>query len=184
VLLAVGLFSGASYGVVFLPRPKTDMKRLLAWSSIENLGIVFNRQSGLPSYFTAWECTRLGALALIARALSQPQSCVHQEPFLFLGTGRGSAFDRMNANLGRLGGTDPSHARGSPGSPSSVRWPWAGPAAPQTASFSEWLLLQAFLFAHEVPRSFIKHDAAPRGCARRACLPRLAALRHGEVSSA
>src|SRR5579872_5226694 len=39
VLLAVGLFS-ALYGVVFAAA-QTDMKRLLAWSSIENLGVIF-----------------------------------------------------------------------------------------------------------------------------------------------
>ena len=39
MLLAVGLFS-ALYGVVFAA-VQTDMKRLLAWSSIENLGIIF-----------------------------------------------------------------------------------------------------------------------------------------------
>src|SRR5260370_22158971 len=39
VLLAIGLFS-ALYGVVFAA-VQTDMKRLRAWSSFENLGIIF-----------------------------------------------------------------------------------------------------------------------------------------------
>jgi len=55
VLLAIGLFS-ALYGVVFAAA-QTDMKRLLAWSSIENLGIIITG-IGLRSYFTAWECMR------------------------------------------------------------------------------------------------------------------------------
>ena len=37
--LALGLFS-ALYGVVFAAA-QTDMKRLLAYSSIENIGIIF-----------------------------------------------------------------------------------------------------------------------------------------------
>jgi hydrogenase-4 component B len=148
VLLAVGLFS-AVYGVVFAAA-QTDMKRLLAWSSIENLGIIVTG-IGLAIVFHGVGMHPLAALALIA-ALYHSLNHAFIKSLLFLGTGA-VLHSTGERNLGRLGGL-------------IHRMPWVawltlvGALAmaglpPLNGFVSEWLLLQAFLFAHEVPRSFI-----------------------------
>jgi len=148
VLLAVGLFS-ALYGVAFAA-VQTDMKRLLAWSSIENLGIVFGA-IGLGIVFRGVGMNSLAALALIA-ALYHSLNHAFMKSLLFLGTGA-VLHSTGERNLGRLGGL-------------IHRMPWVawltlvGALAmaglpPLNGFVSEWLLLQAFLFAHEVPRSFV-----------------------------
>jgi formate hydrogenlyase subunit 3/multisubunit Na+/H+ antiporter MnhD subunit len=147
-LLAVGLFS-ALYGVVFAAA-QTDMKRLLAWSSIENLGIIFTG-IGLAVVFHGVGMHSLAALALIA-ALYHSLNHAFIKSLLFLGTGA-VLHSTGERNLGRLGGL-------------IHRMPWVawltliGALAmaglpPLNGFVSEWLLLQAFLFAHEVPHSFI-----------------------------
>jgi len=83
VLLAIGLFS-ALYGVVFAAA-QTDMKRLLAWSSIENLGIIITG-IGLAIVFHGVGMHALGALALIA-ALYHSLNHAFIKSLLFLGTG-------------------------------------------------------------------------------------------------
>src|SRR5882757_1704528 len=148
VLLAIGLFS-ALYGVVFAAA-QTDMKRLLAWSSIENLGIIFTG-IGLAVVFHGVGMPSLSALALIA-ALYHSLNHAFMKSLLFLGTGA-VLHSTGERNLGRLGGL-------------IHRMPWVawltlvGALAmaglpPLNGFVSEWLLLQAFLFAHEVPRTFI-----------------------------
>jgi formate hydrogenlyase subunit 3/multisubunit Na+/H+ antiporter MnhD subunit len=148
VLLAIGLFS-ALYGVVFAA-VQTDMKRLLAWSSIENLGIIFTG-IGLAVVFHGVGMNSLGALALIA-ALYHSLNHAFMKSLLFLGTGA-VLHSTGERNLGRLGGL-------------IHRMPWVawltlvGALAmaglpPLNGFVSEWLLLQAFLFSHEVPRSFV-----------------------------
>jgi formate hydrogenlyase subunit 3/multisubunit Na+/H+ antiporter MnhD subunit len=148
VLLVVGLFS-ALYGVVFAT-VQTDMKRLLAWSSIENLGIIFTG-IGLAVVFHGVGMNSLGALALIA-ALYHSLNHAFIKSLLFLGTGA-VLHSTGERNLGRLGGL-------------IHRMPWVawltliGALAmaglpPLNGFVSEWLLLQAFLFAHEVPRTFV-----------------------------
>jgi formate hydrogenlyase subunit 3/multisubunit Na+/H+ antiporter MnhD subunit len=147
-LLAIGLFS-ALYGVVFAAA-QTDMKRLLAWSSIENLGIIFTG-IGLAVVFHGVGMNALGALALIA-ALYHSLNHAFMKSLLFLGTGA-VLHSTGERNLGRLGGL-------------IHRMPWVawltliGALAmaglpPLNGFVSEWLLLQAFLFAHEVPRTFV-----------------------------
>ena len=148
VLLAVGLFS-ALYGVTFAA-VQTDMKRLLAWSSIENLGIVF-AAVGLGVVFHGVGMNSLAALALIA-ALYHGLNHAFMKSLLFLGTGA-VLHSTGERNLGRLGGL--IHPM-----------PWVawltliGTLAmaglpPLNGFVSEWLLLQSFLFAHEVPRTFV-----------------------------
>src|SRR5215472_10018560 len=148
VALAVGLFS-ALYGVVFAAA-QTDMKRLLAWSSIENLGIIFTAL-GLAIVFHGVGMPGLAALALIA-ALYHALNHSYMKSLLFCGTGA-VLHSTGERNLGRLGGL-------------IHRMPWVawltliGALAlaglpPLNGFVSEWLLLQAFLFAHEVPRTFV-----------------------------
>jgi formate hydrogenlyase subunit 3/multisubunit Na+/H+ antiporter MnhD subunit len=148
VALGLGLFS-AFYGVVFAA-VQTDMKRLLAYSSIENLGIIFTGL-GLAIVFHGVGMPSLEALALIA-LLYHSLNHAFIKSLLFLGTGA-VLHSTGERNLGRLGGL-------------IHRMPWVawltliGALAmaglpPLNGFVSEWLLLQAFLFAHEVPRSFV-----------------------------
>jgi hydrogenase-4 component B len=148
VPVGVGLFS-ALYGVVFAA-VQTDMKRLLAYSSIENIGIIFTGL-GLSIVFGGLNMPALAALALIA-ALYHSLNHAFMKSLLFVGTGA-VLHSTGQRNLGRLGGL-------------IHRMPWVawltliGALAmaglpPLNGFVSEWLLLQAFLFAHEVPASFV-----------------------------
>ena len=148
VALGFGLFS-AFYGVVFAA-VQTDMKRLLAWSSIENIGIIF-AAIGITIVFHALGMSALAALSLIA-ALYHCVNHAFMKSLLFLGTGA-VLHATGERNLGRLGGL-------------IHRMPWVawltlvGALAiaglpPLNGFVSEWLLLQAFLFADSVPRPFI-----------------------------
>ena len=145
---SLGLFT-AIYGVVFAAA-QTDMKRLLAFSSIENIGILFTGV-GLAIVFLGVGMTTLAALALIA-VLYHAINHAFMKSLLFLGTGS-VLHATGERNLGRLGGL-------------IHRMPWVawltlvGALAiaglpPLNGFVSEWLLLQAFLSAHEVPRSFV-----------------------------
>lgn len=148
VPIVFGLFT-AIYGVVFAAA-QTDMKRLLAFSSIENVGILFTGV-GLAIVFLGVGMNTLAALALIA-VLYHAINHAFMKSLLFLGTGS-VLHATGERNLGRLGGL-------------IHRMPWVawltlvGALAiaglpPLNGFVSEWLLLQAFLSAHEVPRSFV-----------------------------
>ena len=148
VALALGLFS-AFYGVIFAA-VQTDMKRLLAWSSIENIGVIFTG-FGLTIVFQALGMGALAALALVATLYHCLNHAV-MKSLLFLGTGA-VLHATGQRNLGRLGGL-------------IHRMPWVawltlvGVLAiaglpPLNGFVSEWLLLQSFLFTDEVPRPFV-----------------------------
>jgi formate hydrogenlyase subunit 3/multisubunit Na+/H+ antiporter MnhD subunit len=148
VALSLGLFS-ALYGVVFAAA-QTDMKRLLAWSSIENVGIIFTGL-GLAIVFHGVGMSGLAALALIA-VLYHALNHSYMKSLLFCGTGA-VLHSTGERNLGRLGGL-------------IHRMPWVAWLSligilalaglpPLNGFVSEWLLLQAFLFAHQVPETFI-----------------------------
>ncbi len=146
--LALGLFS-AVFGVVFAAA-QTDMKRLLAYSSIENIGIVFTG-IGLAIIFHAFHMDGLAALAFVA-TLYHCLTHAFSKSLLFLGTGSVLHATRERS-LGKLGGL-------------IHRMPWVawltlvGTLAiaglpPLSGFVSEWLLLQAFLFTQNLPHSFI-----------------------------
>ncbi len=148
VAMALGLFS-AVYGVVFAAA-QTDMKRLLAFSSIENIGLLF-AGFGLALVFRSAGMSAPAALALIA-VLYHAVNHAFMKGLLFVGTGA-VLHATGQRNLGRLGGL-------------IHRMPWvAWPVLigalsiaglpPLNGFVSEWLLLQAFLSAHEVPRLFL-----------------------------
>lgn len=148
VPMALGLFS-ALYGVVFAA-VQTDMKRLLAFSSIENIGLLFTAL-GLALVFHAAGMSTPAALALIA-LLYHALNHSFMKSLLFVGTGA-VLHATGQRNLGKLGGL-------------IHRMPWVawttliGALAiaglpPLNGFVSEWLLLQAFLSAHEVPRLFL-----------------------------
>jgi hydrogenase-4 component B len=146
--LSLGLFS-ALYGAVFAAA-QTDMKRLLAYSSIENIGIVFTGL-GLAIVFAGVGMRAAAALTLIA-VMYHAMNHAFMKSLLFLGTGA-VLHATGERNLGRLGGL-------------IHRMPWVawmtlvGALAiaglpPLNGFVSEWLLLQSFLFAHTVPHPFI-----------------------------
>jgi hydrogenase-4 component B len=146
--LAAGLLT-ALYGVVFAA-VQTDMKRLLAYSSIENVGLIFIG-IGLGVVFFGVGMPALAALALLA-TLYHSLNHAAMKSLLFLGTGS-VLHATGQRNLGRLGGL-------------IHRMPWVagltliGALAlaglpPLNGFVSEWLLLQSFLFADEIPRAFV-----------------------------
>jgi hydrogenase-4 component B len=144
VLLALGLAT-ALFGVVFAA-VQVDMKRLLAYSSIENIGLIF-AAIGLTLIFAAYRMDALAALALTA-ALYHVASHALFKSLLFLGTGS-VLHATGERNLGRLGGL----IRSMPW----VAWVTlvgvlASAGLPPLGGFvSEWLLLQSFLFTPGLP---------------------------------
>ncbi|CAN7760410.1 hydrogenase 4 subunit B [Variovorax sp. LjRoot84] len=144
LLLAVGL-STALFGVIFAA-VQTDMKRLLAYSSIENMGLLFVGM-GLTLIFSAYGMKPMAALALTA-SLYHVASHAFFKSLLFLGTGS-VLHATSERSLGKLGGL--------------IRtMPWVAwltllgvltsAGLPPLGGFvSEWLLLQSFLFTPGLP---------------------------------
>lgn len=144
LLLAVGLAT-ALFGVVFASI-QTDMKRLLAYSSIENMGLLFVGM-GLTLIFSSFDMLPMAALSLTA-TLYHVASHACFKSLLFLSTGC-VLHATSERNLGKLGGL----IRGMPW----VGWltlvgVLASAGLPPLGGFvSEWLLLQSFLFAPGLP---------------------------------
>jgi formate hydrogenlyase subunit 3/multisubunit Na+/H+ antiporter MnhD subunit len=148
LLLALGLFS-ALFGAIFAA-VQTDMKRLLAYSSIENMGLIFTG-IGLSILFETCNLRLFAALALSAALIH----CLNHALFkslLFLATGSVLHATRQRS-LGKLGGL-------------IRRMPWVATLAligtlsiaglpPLNGFVSEWLLLQSFLFTPQLPYAFI-----------------------------
>jgi hydrogenase-4 component B len=148
IALVLGLAT-ALFGVLFAT-VQTDMKRLLAYSSIENIGIIV-AGIGLAILFKTYGKTLLAAIALTA-ALYHALNHAFFKSLLFLATGS-VLHATKERSLGKLGGL-------------IHRMPWvawlalAGTLAcaglpPLNGFVSEWLLLQAFLFTPSLPQSFI-----------------------------
>lgn len=144
LLLALGLAT-ALFGVIFAA-VQTDMKRLLAYSSIENMGLLFVGM-GLTLIFSAYGMKALAALALTA-SLYHVASHAFFKSLLFLGTGS-VLHATSERSLGKLGGL----IRTMPwvawltllGVLTSAGLPPLGGFVP------EWLLLQSFLFTPGLP---------------------------------
>jgi formate hydrogenlyase subunit 3/multisubunit Na+/H+ antiporter MnhD subunit len=149
VALVVGLAT-ALFGAVFAA-VQVDMKRLLAYSSIENVGLIVVGL-GLAIIFAAYRMPALAALALTALLYH----CLNHAAFkslLFLGTGS-VLHATKERSLGKLGGL--------------MRYmPWVawttlvGAIAcaglpPSNGFVSEWLLLQGFLFTGGLPNPYLK----------------------------
>lgn len=146
--LALGLGT-ALYGVVFAA-VQTDMKRLLAYSSIENIGLIM-AGIGLVLICRSFDMHVLAALALAAVLIHTFNHALFKS-LLFLATG-----SVMHAtgerSLGKLGGL-------------IRRMPWVAAFAlvgslaiaglpPLNGFVSEWLLLQAFLQTPHIPHAFL-----------------------------
>jgi formate hydrogenlyase subunit 3/multisubunit Na+/H+ antiporter MnhD subunit len=146
--LAIGLLT-ALFGVVF-SAVQSDMKRLLAWSSIENIGFIVVG-FGLGVTFAAYRMYGLAALALTAM-LYHCLNHAYFKSLLFLATGAVLHATKERA-LGKLGGL-------------IHRMPWVAWLAligalaiaglpPLNGFVSEWLLLQAFLFTPSLPDTYL-----------------------------
>jgi formate hydrogenlyase subunit 3/multisubunit Na+/H+ antiporter MnhD subunit len=146
--LSVGLVT-ALFGVLFAA-VQTDMKRLLAYSSIENVGIIL-AGGGLTILFHCYDMDVLAALALAATLYH----CLNHALFkslLFLVTGS-VMHATSHRSLGKLGGL--------------IRhMPWVAGAGligtlaiaglpPLNGFASEWMLFQAFLLSPSLPNSYL-----------------------------
>ena len=167
LMLALGLFS-AIFGAIFAA-VQTDMKRLLAYSSIENIGLIFTA-IGLSILFETSNLHLFAALALSA-ALIHALNHAFFKSLLFLVTGS-VLHATKTRNLGKLGGL-------------IRRMPWVASLAligtlsiaglpPFNGFVSEWLLLQSFLFTPQIPHAFI-NMLVPLGAAALALTIALAA---------
>ena len=147
-VLALGAVSGL-YGAIFAA-VQTDMKRLLAYSSIENIGLIFTGL-GITLLFRARGENALAALAL-AGTLYHCLNHAQFKSLLFLATGS-VLHATGERNLGRLGGL-------------IHRMPWVASFAlfgtlamaglpPLNGFVSEWLLLQAYLFTPSLPQGML-----------------------------
>ena len=144
LLLALGLAT-ALFGVVFAAA-QVDMKRLLAYSSIENIGLLFTA-IGLALVFSAYGMRMLAALALTA-GLYHVASHALFKSLLFLGTGS-VLHATGERNLGKLGGLI-GYTRGV--AKITLVGVLASAGLPPLGGFvSEWLLLQSFLFTPGLP---------------------------------
>ena len=166
-MLALGLFS-AMFGAIFAA-VQTDMKRLLAYSSIENVGLIFTG-IGLSILFATGNMPLFAALALAA-ALIHALNHAFFKSLLFLATGS-VLHATSQRSLGKLGGL--------------IRhMPWVAVLAligtlaiaglpPLNGFVSEWLLLQSFLFTPQIPHTFV-NMLIPLGAAALALTVALAA---------
>ncbi len=148
LLLVLGLAT-ALLGVIFATI-QVDMKRLLAYSSIENIGLIFVGL-GLALIFRSFMLPALAALTLTATLYH----CLNHAFFkslLFLSTGS-VLHATHERNLGKLGGL-------------IHRMPWVAWLAlvgvlasaglpPLNGFVSEWLLLQSFLFTSGLPHGYL-----------------------------
>ena len=167
LVLGVGLFS-ALYGAIFAA-VQTDMKRLLAYSSIENIGVIFTG-IGLAILFEASHLPLFAALALSSVLIHALNHSIFKS-LLFLATG--SVLHATNQrSLGKLGGLIRS-------------MPWVASLAligtlaiaglpPLNGFVSEWLLLQSFLYTPKIPHAFL-NMLIPLGAAVLALTAALAA---------
>jgi len=146
--LALGLIT-AIYGVMFAA-VQGDMKRLLAYSSIENIGLLLVG-IGLAVIFHVYGKDGLAALSLTAM-LYHSLNHAFFKSLLFIGTGS-ILHATGERNMGRMGGL--------------IRhMPWVAMLMlvgvlslsglpPFNGFVSEWLLLQAFLLSPGLPNNYI-----------------------------
>lgn len=148
VALGIGLVT-ALFGVLY-STVQSDMKRLLAYSSIENIGLIAVG-IGLTLTFHAYGMAALAALAMTA-VLYHCLAHAGFKSLLFLCTGSVLHATRERS-LGKLGGL-------------IHRMPWvawlalagviASAGLPPLSGFvSEWLLLQGFLFSPGLPHPWL-----------------------------
>ncbi len=146
--LVLGILT-ALFGVIFAA-VQVDMKRLLAYSSIENVGLILVG-IGLTLIFHNFNNDALAALALAA-TLYHCINHAFMKGLLFLGTGS-VLHATGERRLGKLGGLIHKMPRLAllmlVGSLAIAGLP------PLNGFVSEWLLLQAFLFSPTLQHAYI-----------------------------
>jgi len=167
IILVLGLLS-AVLGVLYALM-QNDLKRLLAYSSVENVGIILVGV-GLAMIFRSFDLNLLAALALTA-GLYHALSHALFKGLLFMGAGA-VLHATGERNMERLGGL-------------IHRMPWTAAlflvgavsisALPPLSGFvSEWLTFQAFLLSPSLPQPMMKL-LIPMGAALLALTSALAA---------
>jgi hydrogenase-4 component B len=146
--LTLGLIT-ALFGVIFAA-VQVDMKRLLAYSSIENIGLILVG-FGLTLIYHHFQKDTLAALALTA-TLYHTVNHAFMKGLLFLGTGS-VLHATGERNLARLGGL--IHRMPRLALLALVGTLAAAGLPPLNGFVSEWLLLQAFLFSPGLPHAYI-----------------------------
>jgi formate hydrogenlyase subunit 3/multisubunit Na+/H+ antiporter MnhD subunit len=146
--LSIGLLT-ALFGVLFAT-VQSDMKRLLAYSSIENIGIIVTG-IGLTIVFHSYHKDGMAALALTA-TLYHVLNHAFFKGLLFLGAGS-VLHATGERHLGKLGGL--IHRM-----PEAALLTLVGVLAisglpPLNGFVSEWLMLQAFLLSPSLPHSYL-----------------------------
>lgn len=146
--MTLGLIT-ALFGIIFAA-VQTDMKRLLAYSSIENIGIILVG-IGLTLIFHVFHKEAMAALALTA-TLYHTLNHAFMKGLLFLGTGS-VLHSTGERRFGKLGGL--IHKM-----PKVALLMLFGTLAiaglpPLNGFVSEWLLLQAFLLSPGLPHSYL-----------------------------
>lgn len=152
---AVTALAGILYALV-----QTDLKRVLAYSSIENIGLILVGL-GAALLFRAWALPALGAIAALA-ALYHVVNHATYKGLLFLAAG---AVDRAagTRELDRLGGL-------------IHRMPWTGAlflvgalaiagVPPLNGFISEWMTLEVLLRTNAIPDTATRIAVAAGGAA-------------------
>lgn len=148
IVLGLGLLA-ALFGVLF-GAVETDMKRLLAYSSIENIGILLVGM-GLGLIFFSFDMAPIAALALTATLYHAINHSLFKS-LLFLATGS-VLHATSERNLGKLGGL--VHPMPKVALLTLVGVLALAGLPPLNGFASEWLLLQTFLLTPSLPNSFL-----------------------------
>jgi hydrogenase-4 component B len=167
LMLVLGLLT-ALFGVLFAA-VQSDIKRLLAYSSIENIGIIVSG-IGLAALFHAYGENPVAALALTA-TLYHALNHAFFKGLLFLGAGS-VLHATTERNMAKLGGL-------------IHRMPWVATTTligtlaiaglpPFNGFVSEWLMLQAYLLMPALPEPYL-NMMLPLGAAALALAGTLAA---------
>ncbi|KJU83043.1 hydrogenase-4 subunit B [Candidatus Magnetobacterium bavaricum] len=149
IVLSLGLLS-AVMGVLYAVM-QTDLKKLLAYSSVENIGIILIG-IGLAMIFTSYQLPMLAGIALIAALYHTINHAVFKG-LLFMGAGA-VVHSTGQRNMDAMGGL-------------IHRMPWTAvvflvgcasvSALPPLNGFvSEWLTFQAFLLSPSLPNTLLK----------------------------
>jgi hydrogenase-4 component B len=148
LILGVGLLT-ALFGVLFAA-VQSDIKRLLAYSSIENIGLIAVAL-GLTILFKAFNMPLLAALSLTAMLYHALNHMLFKS-LLFLGAGAvmHATGNRHFAGLGGL-----IHRMPWVASVSLIGILAASGLPPLNGFVSEWLLLQSFLLTPGLPHSYL-----------------------------
>lgn len=148
IILVLGLI-GTLFGIIFAA-VQVDMKRLLAYSSIENIGIIL-AGVGLSIVFHVFNQNVLATLALVA-ALYHCLNHTFFKSLLFLGAGS-VLYATGQRCLDKLGGL---LSRMPIASFLMLIGILAAAGLPPFNGFvSEWLLLQAFIFFPQLPTAML-----------------------------